>query len=108
MEPAARCIVCDAPPPFPPVFERGGYRMARCPKCGLVFQDPQPGDDVLAGAYYHDGAFAARLEGDLRRLTLANAREKLSMLRPGRRRGGGCPGARRRRLVGCLARGRRA
>lgn len=91
MDPVARCIVCDARPPFPAEYERGGYRMVRCPGCGLVFQDPQPGDEALARAYYHDEGFAARLEGDLRELTLANARDKLSMLA---RAGVGLAGAR--------------
>jgi 2-polyprenyl-3-methyl-5-hydroxy-6-metoxy-1,4-benzoquinol methylase len=91
MEPARRCLVCDQGPPFSEVFERGGYRMVRCPRCGLVFQDPQPGDEVLARAYYHDEEFSRALFGELRSLTLSNARRKLALLgreqalRPGAR-----------------------
>ena len=80
MEAVRRCLICDVGPPFSEVFERGGYRMVRCPRCGLVFQDPQPGDEVLAAAYYHDDDFASALFGELRSQTLENARAKLAQL----------------------------
>ncbi|MFL5865566.1 MAG: class I SAM-dependent methyltransferase [Thermoleophilaceae bacterium] len=76
-----RCIVCDGEGPFALLFQQGPYRMVRCPRCRLVFQDPQPGDDVLAGSYYHDAEFTKALLGPLREITLARAREKLPLLR---------------------------
>jgi SAM-dependent methyltransferase len=63
--------------------------MVRCPSCGLVFQDPQPGD--LGGSYYHDPEFSKALLGPLREITLSRAREKMpflhrgGVLRPGAR-----------------------
>ena len=81
MDAVRRCLLCDQAPPFSGVFERGGYRMVRCPRCGLVFQEPQPADDVLAAAYYHDEDFARALFGELRAQTLDSARAKLAMLR---------------------------
>lgn len=52
----------------------------RCSGCGLVFQHPQPDDDAMASLYYFSGDFAARLEGDLRDITVARALEKLPLL----------------------------
>jgi SAM-dependent methyltransferase len=79
MEPSA-CIVCGSEGPFDARYEIDAFRLVRC-RCGLVFQRPQPGDDVLAGAYYGDEAFAEALLTDLRDVTLANARHKLELLR---------------------------
>jgi SAM-dependent methyltransferase len=76
---ARACIVCGSTGPFAPLYERYGYRLVRC-TCGLVFQDPQPSDEVLAGAYYSDADFAAALMSDLRDTTLANARHKVELL----------------------------
>lgn len=76
------CIVCGATGPFTPWFERDGYPLVRC-TCGLLFQDPQPSDAVLAGAYYDDAEFSRALLHELRPITLANARHKLELL-------GGC------------------
>jgi SAM-dependent methyltransferase len=81
MDAVRRCLLCDQGPPFSGVFERGGHRMVRCPRCGLVFQDPQPGEDVLAGAYYHDEDFARALFSVLRAQTLESAQAKLALLR---------------------------
>ena len=60
-----RCIVCDRPGPFPSLFDRGGFRLVRCPDCRLVFQDPQPSEEVLAGSYYQDPEFSRALLGPL-------------------------------------------
>lgn len=78
-----RCIACDRPGPFTLKFQARAkdYRMVSCPDCGLVFQDPQPGDDVLEVSYYHDTGFSHALLGPLRELTLTRAREKLPLLR---------------------------
>lgn len=75
-------MLCDTPGPFELRYARDGYRLVRCPRCRLVFQDPQPGDEVLARSYYHDPDFARALVGELRSVTLANARRKLDRLRP--------------------------
>ena len=45
-----------------------------------MFQDPQPDDELLARAYYHDEEFSRALLGDLRAVTLRNARHKLALL----------------------------
>jgi SAM-dependent methyltransferase len=91
------CIVCGQPPPFEEVYERGGHRLVRCRNCGLVFQDPQPDDAVLEGAYYHDPQFTAALFDRYREWTLSQARAKLGLLRqtagplpPGRALDVGC------------------
>ena len=81
MAPGQRCIVCDAGGPFPLLWERGGFRLVRCPRCRLVFQSPQPCDAVLEGSYYHDEEFSRALLGELRAVTLENARRKLPLLR---------------------------
>jgi SAM-dependent methyltransferase len=75
-----RCLVCEGLGPFVEVFARGGYRMVRCPQCRLVFQDPQPPDEVLDASYYHDPEFTATLFGPYREWTLQRARESLRML----------------------------
>jgi SAM-dependent methyltransferase len=75
-----RCIICGREAPFPPLFERDGFQLVRCAGCGLVFQDPPPSEDVLAGAYYHDEEFARALVGELRPLTRENARRRLRLL----------------------------
>jgi SAM-dependent methyltransferase len=74
------CIVCGTAGPFTPVYAIGGYRLVRCPGCRLVFQDPPPSEESLAGAYYEDAAFAEALLSDLRDTTLANARRKVELL----------------------------
>ncbi|HVY10561.1 MAG TPA: methyltransferase domain-containing protein [Mycobacteriales bacterium] len=74
------CLVCDAAEPFAPVYERHGFRMVRC-RCGLVFQDPQPDDQVLEDSYYFDSTFSEALLGDLRDTTLEVARQKAAFLR---------------------------
>lgn len=78
-----RCIVCDRRSPFVFVFELRGYgfRMVRCPDCGLVFQDPQPSDEVLGASYYQDPEFSRLLLGPLREITLGRARDKLALVR---------------------------
>jgi SAM-dependent methyltransferase len=86
-----RCMICDSTGPFAFVFSSGGYRLVRCPVCGLVFQDPQPDDRVLLEGYYHDPDFTDALLGPLREVTLERARDKLPLLegldvlRPGKR-----------------------
>jgi SAM-dependent methyltransferase len=80
--PEGRCIICGREAPFAPLFERDRFRLVRCPGCGLVFQDPPPSDEALAGAYYHDEEFARALVGELRPVTLENARRRLRLLRP--------------------------
>ena len=65
--------------------------MVRCPRCGLVFQDPQPSEERLEASYYHDADFADALFGELREVTLRNAGEKLDLLR---KRDAIVPGAR--------------
>jgi SAM-dependent methyltransferase len=77
------CIICEHPGPFAFVFGFTGYswRMVRCPECRLVFQDPQPDDEVLAGGYYQDPNFSRLLLGPLRDVTLERARDKLALLR---------------------------
>lgn len=78
---ARRCTLCDSPGPFARVFGRSGYQVVRCPGCGLIFQDPQPGKEVLARSYYHDPAFSEALLGPLREVTLERAGEKADLLR---------------------------
>lgn len=75
------CIVCGSRGPFGAIYERDGFTLVRCPECALVFQEPQPGADLLAKAYYHDERFAQALMGDLRETTLERAREKLVHLK---------------------------
>jgi SAM-dependent methyltransferase len=94
---AERCLVCGQPPPFREIFARGPYRLASCPTCGLVFQDPQPGDEILDQAYYYDPEFTSALLGPYRKRTLDLARGKLRLLeatagplRPGRALDVGC------------------
>ncbi len=58
----------------------GGASLVRCDGCGLVFEDPQPDDAVLGASYYHDPAFTELLDGTLRDLTFARAREKRDLL----------------------------
>ena len=74
------CLVCGAGGPFGELFRSGSHRLVRCPKCGLVFQDPQPPDAQLAGAYYHDEEFSRMLLGPLREVTLKRARNHLRLL----------------------------
>jgi SAM-dependent methyltransferase len=77
---ATRCIVCGAVGPYAPVFERGGFTMVRCPACGLVFQDPQPGDAALEATYYHDEEWTEAIEGELRPVMLERGREHVARL----------------------------
>jgi 2-polyprenyl-3-methyl-5-hydroxy-6-metoxy-1,4-benzoquinol methylase len=76
-----RCLICDSAEPFRFVFSKGDYRLVRCDRCNLVFQDPQPSDEVLAHSYYHDPDFSEALLGPLREITLERARDKLPLLR---------------------------
>ncbi len=78
---ARRCIVCASTGPFSEIFRLAGYTLVRC-ECGLVFQDPQPGPEALKEAYYHDEDFTDALFGELREITLRNARQKVEHLRP--------------------------
>ena len=80
MRSVATCLLCGRPGPFAPLYGRAGYAMVRCPACRLVFQDPQPELADLADAYYFDSDFVDRLEGDLRPVVEARAREKLDLL----------------------------
>ena len=80
MEDLDRCIACDRGRPFDPVYERGGWTLVRCRGCGLVFQSPQPSDEVLAAAYYHDEDFARALGAELRSITVESASRKLELL----------------------------
>ena len=77
---ARRCIVCASAGPFRAIFSRDGYTLVRC-DCGLVFQDPQPDPEVLRETYYHDEDFTEALFGNLREITLRNARQKVEHLR---------------------------
>lgn len=83
------CILCGQTGPFPALYARGGHTLVRCPRCRLVFLDPQPDPAALERAYYHDAAFSQALVGELRGTTLERAREKLAFLggvaRPGLR-----------------------
>lgn len=74
------CIVCGSTGPFTSLYERYGHCLVRCGGCGLVFQDPQPSEELLAGAYYSDAEFARALMSDLREITLSNARHKVELL----------------------------
>jgi 2-polyprenyl-3-methyl-5-hydroxy-6-metoxy-1,4-benzoquinol methylase len=74
------CIVCGSGGPFSALFEQWGFRLVKC-QCGLVFQDPQPDEKVLEDCYYHDSAFSEALLGDLRQITVDNARHKDELLR---------------------------
>jgi SAM-dependent methyltransferase len=74
------CIVCGSGGPFPELFLREPWRLVRCTGCGLVFQDPQPSGEALAGAYYHDAEFAGMLMGPLREVTMRRARQHLRLL----------------------------
>jgi cyclopropane fatty-acyl-phospholipid synthase-like methyltransferase len=73
------CIACGRTGPFPPLFARDGFSLVRC-DCGLVFQDPQPSEELLADAYYSDAEFARALMAELREITLGNARHKVQLL----------------------------
>ncbi|HVU73298.1 MAG TPA: class I SAM-dependent methyltransferase [Mycobacteriales bacterium] len=77
------CIVCGATPAssFPVLYTRDRYTLVRCPSCSLVFLEPQPDAEQMAAAYYHDASFSDALMGDLREITLENAREKVGLLR---------------------------
>ncbi len=81
------------------MFSPQGYdgAMVRCPSCGLVFQDPQPREQVLAASYYHDPEFSALLLGLLRDFTVERARDKLALLRAA----GAMPAEGRALDVGC-------
>lgn len=90
-------MACGAGGPFPRWYSRAGYTIVRCPHCGLLFQQPQPSDEVLAASYYHDPAFTAALFGELRRRTVELGDQKLRLLRtvvgsraPGRALDVGC------------------
>ncbi len=89
MEGQRSCAACGAGGPFALVFRRGPWTLARCPVCGLVFQEPQPSLDSMPGLYYFDPAFARRLEGELAPVARARAAEKLPLLcRAGVKAGG--------------------
>ncbi len=71
----AVCPVCGGRPPWRPVYARWGFHLVRCGGCELMFQDPQPSDEVLAEAYYFDPEFTDALAGAYREWTLAQARQ---------------------------------
>jgi SAM-dependent methyltransferase len=75
-------VVCDTPPPFEFVFRPAGFpsSLVRCSGCGLVFQDPQPTDEVLAASYYHDPEFSRALMSEYRETSTARARHNLALL----------------------------
>ncbi len=73
--------MCGAGGPFAAIYRRGPWTLARCPVCGLVFQEPQPSLDSMPGLYYFDPEFARRLEGELAPVARARAAEKLPLLR---------------------------
>ncbi|MDQ2650608.1 MAG: class I SAM-dependent methyltransferase [Actinomycetota bacterium] len=75
------CLVCGSTGPFELTYAIGDYRLVRCRACTLLFQDPPPSPAALASAYYEDAAFADALMTDLREITLANARQKVELLR---------------------------
>lgn len=77
---AAQCVVCQGSGPFPTFFQGNGCTLVRCSSCRLVFQHPQPTDEVLDTSYYHDPQFAKDLLGPYRGWTLAHARAKLEAL----------------------------
>ena len=84
------CIVCDGEGPFDPFYSHAGFTMVRCPRCRLVFQDPQPNREVLAETYYHDEEWTRQIEGELRRRIVERGRHNLRLLssagvRPGGR-----------------------
>lgn len=75
------CLVCRAPGPYAPVFDRDGHHLVRCPQCRLVFQDPQASDASLEETYYHAESWTAELLGPLEELTLERARQQLARMR---------------------------
>jgi predicted TPR repeat methyltransferase len=74
------CLVCGRGGPFSKFYSRNGFDLVRCGSCGLVFEDPQPADAVLAKSYYYDADFSTALLGDLRQWTIERATEKLNLL----------------------------
>jgi SAM-dependent methyltransferase len=74
-----RCIVCGSSGPFAELYQQSRFRLVKC-GCGLVFQDPQPAEKMLEGSYYHDSAFSEALVGELRQITIDNARHKRQLL----------------------------
>ena len=83
------CLICGDTEPFPAIFKSSGFTLVKCGHCGLVFQDPQPSDEILEASYYFDPEFTKSLYGEMRSWTLDRAREKLDLLSPvvGTRRG---------------------
>lgn len=75
------CHVCGAAPPFRRIFEDAGCVLVRCPKCTLVFQSPQPSDEVLAATYYHDAEWTEVLETGFRQIVVDRAHTHLGLLR---------------------------
>jgi SAM-dependent methyltransferase len=75
------CLVCAGRGPFPEIFSTDAGRLVRCPHCTLVFQDPQPTDEVLAETYYHDDEFTRFIEADFREVIVERARAHLDLLR---------------------------
>jgi glycosyltransferase involved in cell wall biosynthesis len=49
----ANCPACDAGK-FNRLFQVQGYPVEQCTVCGLVFMNPQPGDEVLSRIYSED------------------------------------------------------
>jgi 2-polyprenyl-3-methyl-5-hydroxy-6-metoxy-1,4-benzoquinol methylase len=76
-----RCLICDAGPPFAPVFQKDQWTLVRCDGCGLVFQEPQPTAEHLSRTYYTDESHSDALLGTMREWTLERAREKVPLLR---------------------------
>ena len=74
------CIVCDGERPFDSFYSRDGFTMVRCPRCRLVFQDPQPSREVLDETYYHDEEWTRQIVGELRKRIVERARHNLGLL----------------------------
>jgi SAM-dependent methyltransferase len=98
--PGARsCLVCGAGGPFRDLYTRDGFTLVRCPRCSLVFQDPQPTDEQLAQTYYHDPEWTRTQLGSMRALLTDRADAQLEFLD----RAGVGPGGRQLLDVGCAA-----
>jgi 2-polyprenyl-3-methyl-5-hydroxy-6-metoxy-1,4-benzoquinol methylase len=74
------CIACDATGPFEPFYAKHGFTMVRCPRCRLVFQHPQAGEEALAESYYHDEEFTRLLRNELREIMRQRAQQHLRFL----------------------------
>jgi SAM-dependent methyltransferase len=74
------CIACGASGPFEPFFSKHGFIMVRCPRCRLVFQDPQPDEETLAGTYYQDEEWTRLLRNEMRETMRRRALEQVEQL----------------------------